>query len=186
MAKKFSILILTVFLLFSESGHTWVATHMRRRTTVNAAALPAVNLTISANTQNYNVFTAAGSPTSPVAVTLTINAGVLVGSATTASPAMDTGTFPATSTLTIINNGKIIGAGGNGGAGGDGASDSSWGIGTMGSPGGPALTIHLPVTIQNNGSIWGGGGGGGGGFGGGDATFNTPGDPGGGGGGSAI
>jgi len=121
--------------------------------------LPHVDLVISANTNNYNVFTSAGSPASAITVTLTINAGVLVGSTSTAVAALDTGALPVGSSITIINNGTVEGAGGNGGGGG---GQTNTGLSAGGS-GGPALVLHCPATITNNGNIWGGGGGGGGG-----------------------
>jgi hypothetical protein len=76
---------------------------------------PVINLTIASNTQNYNVLAAAGSPTKAVIATVTINAGVAVGSSSTAAYAMTIPVFPTGSTVTIINNGYIVGAGGQGG-----------------------------------------------------------------------
>ena len=118
------------------------------------------SMTIASNTYNYNLYVAAGSPPTPVTLTLTINSGVTVVSLSTGVPALDTGNFPAGSVITIVNNGTIIGAGGAGGAGGD----QYKGIyGGAGSAGGTALSLGSPVTITNNGLIEGGGGGGGGG-----------------------
>ena len=125
--------------------------------------LPVVNLMISANTYNYNIAQAAGSPGTPVAVTLRISSGVLVGSTSTSAPALSTGHLPAGSSLTIVNHGSIMGAGGGGGVG-NYASASAPGDGGGGAPGGPALEIRFPAMIDNaNGFILGGGGGGGGG-----------------------
>ncbi len=77
-------------------------------------------LTISANTQEYNVHTALGSPASAVAVELTVNAGIYVWSDNAANPALTTGNLPSGSTLKIINNGIIMGKGGGDGGGGGG------------------------------------------------------------------
>ncbi len=112
------------------------------------------SLTLTSDSFNYNIFTAAGSPTAAANVTLTINSGVKVGSANTGIAALITGTFPGGSTVTIVNNGTIIGAGGAGGS-------SAAGTGGAGSGGGPALSLGTNVTITNNGLIEGGGGGGG-------------------------
>jgi hypothetical protein len=112
------------------------------------------NLTISANTLKYNLRTAliaAGySGTGAFKVTITINSGVYVWSDTTATAAFDTGVLLG-GTITIINNGYIIGMGGNGAI--VGANN--------GGVGGPAMNIRHSVTITNNSYVAGGGGGGG-------------------------
>ena len=129
-----------------------------------AAGPTPINLTIASNTQNYIIFTAAGSPTSACAVTLTINSGVVVSSSAAYLYAIETGTFPSGSTIHIINQGYIIGQGGYGGDGGAAYGSYSTATGTSpGSPGGPALSLQFPVTITNSaGYIYSGGGGGGG------------------------
>lgn len=66
-------------------------------------------------------------------------------------------------TITITNNGTIMGAGGAGGAGGSANS----GAGSAGSAGGDAFKASVAVTFINNGSLLAGGGGGSGGGGGG-------------------
>lgn len=66
-----------------------------------------------------------------------------------------TGSFPGG--VTLINNGYIVGRGGNGGKG---ATSSN---ATGGGTGGTALVIQSSVSIYNYGTIAGGGGGGGGG-----------------------
>ena len=135
-------------------------------------------LTIAANTQNYNIRSAAiaagWDEVTPANVTVVINAGVYVGASSTANFGITTGSFPAGSVITIVNNGYIVGCGGAGGQGG-----SKYGSGGSGGSGGSAISMNYPVTIQNNGSIFGGGGGGGGG----GAGYNDGGTPDGGGGG---
>jgi hypothetical protein len=128
-----------------------------------AAACASVPLTISSDTSDYNVFTAAGSPSSCVAVTLTINSGITVSASSTATAALRVPAFPAGSTVTIVNNGRIQGKGGAGGVGGNQASISSPLNGTGGSAGGPALDLSNPVSIDNTSGVIAGGGGGGGG-----------------------
>ena len=121
-------------------------------------------LVISADTANYNIFTSAGSPTYPVAVTLTINASINVYSTSTATYALDTGTGWATgSTITIANSGKIIGKGGAGGNGAYWVASVNYAGPTVGAGGGPALRLQYATTISGSGFIVGGGGGGGGG-----------------------
>jgi len=115
-----------------------------------------VNLTISSDTANYNLFTAASSPAYPVAVTLTINSSIYVYSNSTASYALEvSNSWAAGSTITIANSGIIAGAGGNGGVGAVNA------VGGNGNSGGPALHTPRATTITGAGSILGGGGGGG-------------------------
>lgn len=124
-------------------------------------------ITLLADTSNYNLFTAAGSPTDVVDVTITINAGVTVSSASTASYAFDTGIFPAGSSLTLINNGIILGRGGNGGLGYNApGTNPLTGAPTPGAAGGPAFRAQSAISITNNNRIAGGGGGGNGGVGG--------------------
>lgn len=136
-------------------------------------------VTISSNTNDYNLYNALGNPGQPVTVELTINNGVVVGSTSAGSPALTTGSLPAGSSVTIINNGRIQGKGGKGGNGGTAYAQ----VGESGQPGGSALEMMVPTTINNvNGQIWGGGGGGGGGAAMGDCYGHTPDGSGGGGG----
>jgi hypothetical protein len=136
--------------------------------------------TIAADTVNYDIRTVFGNSgsgwpgSSKASVDVVVNGGVIVGSNTTSAYAMDTGAtgWPAPSTITVINNGYIIGHGGNGGPGGD--SPGSAGAGTAG---GPALLARRPMKLTNNsspnGGIVGGGGGGGGGAPGTSTSFTT-------------
>lgn len=120
--------------------------------------------TISANTQNYVVNTAkaSGYAAGRTDFTLTINSGIYVGASTTGGIALDVDTsWSAGDTITIVNNGFIVGAGGAGGGGGGGTSPSI--PGAAGGAGGAALRAQRAVTINNVNVIGGGGGGGGGG-----------------------
>jgi len=126
----------------------------------------AVNLTIASNTQNYDVFNNRGPTYSPgtTDLTVTINPGIVVGSASTGSFAMLVpSSFSPADTVTIVNNGTIIGAGGGGGNGGTGGPASGGTPGTPGGGGGSALSVSRPTIVTNNGTLAGGGGGGGGG-----------------------
>jgi hypothetical protein len=128
------------------------------------------NQTISANTANYNLKSAAiaagWNQTAPLDATITINGGVYVYSTSTGAYAFQTGaTFPSGTVLRLINNGTILGMGGGGGIGGAWNSPGS-NLNTansVGAAGGPALLAQQAIQITNNGIIGGGGGGGGGG-----------------------
>ena len=123
-----------------------------------------VLLTLSSNTNNYDVFTAASASPLYVAgksdIVLTINSGVVVGSASTGSYALLVpSSFNPADTVTIVNNGTIRGQGGNGGAGGSVVNPTVY-PSSAGSVGGNAVYVNRPTVITNNGNIWAGGGGG--------------------------
>ena len=123
--------------------------------------------TISASTNNYNVKTAAISAgwdqVAPLSAVITINPGVVIGSTSVSTAALDSGTsIPAGSTLSIINNGTIKGKGGDGTAcRWVSASGGYWAANGGGEAGGNAIRTTIPTTIVNAGVIAGGGGGGG-------------------------
>ena len=130
------------------------------------AAAYTEQLTISSNTQNYNAYSAALATgwdgVAPIDLTITISPGVVVGSVSTGAYAFDTGSgYPTGSSVTIVNNGYIVGAGGIGGTGG--ARLNFQCSGTAGGAGGSALHVGHNISLTNNGVIGGGGGGGGGG-----------------------
>lgn len=117
--------------------------------------------TISADTSNYNLRTAALAAgwdgAAPLFATVTINSGIVVSATSTGSYAFDTDlSYPAGSTLALVCAGYICGMGGAGGAG---SSPS----GVIGLPGGPALRAQYPISIDATGGTIAGGGGGGGG-----------------------
>ena len=131
-----------------------------------------INLTIAADTLNYNIASERGGTyvAGATTVNLTINSGVTVGSTSTFTPALNTGsTWTAGDTINIINNGTIKGLGGNGGVGGNAYADpvtpgnSTAANATDGVVGGRAFRAQFACTFTNNGSVYGGGGGGGGG-----------------------
>lgn len=150
------------------------------------SAVTEVNLTISSNTTNYDIESAARSAgwdgASPVIVNLTNNANVW------GNPAMRTGNFGGwlEEPIHFTNALRVVGNGGNGG---NGNATSS---GTNGGGGGYGLYIDGSDTIEitNNHTISGGGGGGGGGGGaqyyGADGCSTTYRQGGGGGGGAAY
>ncbi len=115
------------------------------------------NETLAVDVLNYNMKAAAiaagWNQVDRLHMTTTIGAGVKVGSTSAATPSFDTGiSLPVGSLLNLVNNGSILGKGGNGGT-----------QGVNGSAGGTALKAQLILSVTNNGTI--GGGGGGGGFG---------------------
>lgn len=138
--------------------------------TAGAAASLTVNssntfITLSTDTNNYDLAAALNHPSSPVTVTVTIAPGVLIGSSSTTLPAFKTGTLPLGSNVTIVNNGYILGKGGAGAAGVEAApafNGTTTASGADGYIGGAALSLSLPVSLNNTNGIIGGGGGGGG------------------------
>lgn len=125
----------------------------------------AFTFTISSNKVNANLRTlainAGWDQSVPVEATISgsvVISGDMQGNYTPAL-AVD-GPWP--NGVTLINNGIIVGHGGNGGVGVS-ITGSGTVAGTAGSAGGRALGVAVPLTLQNNGIIAAGGGGGGGG-----------------------
>lgn len=117
--------------------------------------------TISSNQTNANLRSLAISAgwNGTTRVVATIGSGVYISSNSTGTPALTVnGSFP--NGVELVNNGIIVGMGGNGGRGGGYSSGLS---GVSGSAGGLALSVSVSTTITNNNTIAGGGGGGGGG-----------------------
>lgn len=124
---------------------------------------PTFSFSIASNQTNADLRTLAVNAgwNQSSAVVATINGGIYISASTTGVYALYIqGSFPGG--VTLINNGAIVGAGGNGGRGADAHVAGSTGS-SAGAGGGPALYAAVGVTIQNNGTIAGGGGGGGGG-----------------------
>lgn len=135
--------------------------------------------TISSNQANADLRTLAlGAGWNGASkVVATINSGVYMYSNSTGSPALTvSGAFP--NGVQLINNGVIIGRGGNGGNGGTGPASAKV-PGQPGGGGGTALSVSVAISITNNNIVSGGGGGGGGG----SAGYNGKSSAGGGGGG---
>ena len=159
----------------------------------NTAKIFIYNLTIAADTFNYDLTTAAMAAgwdgTTPIQAVVTINSGVVVSANTTAVSGFTVGSMPATSIISVVNNGYIIGMGGQGGDGSYADLTCCDGYGhpyyiiprthyaTSGLNGGTALQVGYAISMTNNGIIGGGGGGGGGS----DSPYQ-PSSPGGGGG----
>ena len=127
----------------NDSG-TWTLTHK------------VVWITVSTN--NLDLYSFVGSPSSSVRILAHITSNVVISSTSTATPSLTVSGFPSGSQIKLVNYGVVKGAGGVGGTGAD-----YGGTATAGGAGGTAVSISVPVTIENQGSIYGGGGGGGGG-----------------------
>jgi hypothetical protein len=82
-------------------------------------------------------------------VTFVVNSGVYVYSTNTANAGLTVAALNAADTVSIVNNGYIMGMGGVGG-----------GFNITPGAGGPAININRSVNITNNSYIAGGGGGG--------------------------
>lgn len=134
-------------------------------TITNVAPEFVFNQTIASNTNDYNLRNAAiaGGWNQVLALnaTITINAGVFVGSSSTGSAAFQTGSsFPAGSTLTVINNGSIVGCGGNGGSANFVGSAGGGGGGVVNGSAGTRGTVIPPSNLGSNGTNTAGGAGG--------------------------
>ena len=117
--------------------------------------------TMTSNTMNGNLrsLVVASGWDQSRNVTATINSGVYAWSNGTGTPGLRIdGSWP--NGVTLNNNGFIVGMGGNG------ANARYACNGLPGSPGGVALSVASPVSVNNAGTIAGGGGGGGSGGGG--------------------
>ncbi len=132
----------------------------------NEGETPVHPLFIDNDVRNFNLRTAHdetyGAPVGEVIVECYIAAGVVVGSADTASPAWQTGAWPDGATLRLINQGRVAGAGGPGGSGY--AEDSGVEFpARIGRDGGVGLRAVYALEVDNAGGVIAGGGGGGGG-----------------------
>jgi len=116
-------------------------------------------LTISANQANVgiNVVDIVGYKTGISNITITVNAGVNVYSTVSTTPSLFIFGANPGDTVTLVNNGNIIGYGGNGGLLQDGGGPAT----QAAVAGFTALSVFSNITVVNNGNIGGGGGGGG-------------------------
>jgi len=158
---------------FTESFQVTVTDAIGKTVTANinvkftSPAAFTFNPVISSNVANYNVKAAAiaagWDQIVPLNAVITVNSNVVVSSSATTLYAFDTGVgFPASSMLKLVNNGLIVGRGGDGGEGGGGTGYNNF-HGYPGKNGGGAIHAQAQLTVINNGTIAGGGGGGGGG-----------------------
>ena len=123
----------------------------------------ALNIVVSSNRDTYSLtpgvaLTNLGYVAGMTDITFTVNSGVYLYSVLTSQAGLEVGAFTAGDTVSIVNNGFILGKGGSGA----GANPAGGTTTTAGENGGPAMNINYPVSITNNNYIAGGGGGGGG------------------------
>ena len=82
----------------------------------------AINIIISANTNNVKLFDLAKANgwdgASPITLNVTVNSGVVIGSNSTSAPSLDSSGFPTGMIVNLYNYGYILGQGGAGGDGG--------------------------------------------------------------------
>lgn len=138
----------------------------------NRVAIP---LSITTNTPNYDVYTNRGPTYAPGTsdITVTIGPAAIVFSSSTGTAAFSVpSAFNPGDTVTVVNNGVILGCGGGGGGGGS-AGTGFANPGGAGTAAGGAFLTQRAVTVNNLNRIAGGGGGGGGG---GGATATNPDD----------
>jgi hypothetical protein len=130
------------------------------------SSIVTINITISSNTQDYNIFSNKGGTyvAGKSIINVTINSGVSLGGSS--SYALNTGTgWASGDTINIINNGNIAGKAGS--------------VTNASSPG-TAIYMSWPLTITNgSGYIFSGGGAGGSGGDGGSDNGGAGGDGGG-------
>jgi len=97
---------------------------------------------------------------SPANIGVVVQSGAVIGAtnSTYTSLAIPSG-FPSGTTISLINKGYIVGAGGNAGRGTGGGSNG-YNAGGVPTSGGTAIGVSFATNIANNGTIGSGGGGG--------------------------
>ena len=129
----------------------------------------ALSYTFSANTANasLNVTSISGYVAGTSDITITINTGVYLYSTSTSNAGLTLTGGTTGDTITLVNNGYIMGQGGDGG---NGKTQDT--VGINGNNGCNAISLGFNTTINNtNASAYIGGGGGGGG---GNRYVNNP------------
>jgi len=122
--------------------------------------------TLTTNQTDYNLYNAmiadGWNGQTPVLVDLTINGGVVIGASSNSVAAFTIASIPVGSSITIRNNGFIVGRGGQGvGKGWPTNTDYNLTAPSYAN-GGTAFSTTFAVSIDNlNGTVGGGGGGGG-------------------------
>jgi hypothetical protein len=121
-----------------------------------------LSYTFSSNTANasLNLSAISGYISGKSDITVTVNSGVYLYATSTGGYGLNLSGATTGDTLTIVNNGFIMGQGGNAGISADGTSG-------VGNAGGPALNLNTginPTITNTSGYIAGGGGGGASGY----------------------
>ena len=151
-----------LYLTYNQAVDTWVC-----RTAESASAGTTISTVIASNEFNVRLFERVGSPAGVTTVNVSIPAGTVIASLVPGTPALDLSGFASGSTINLVNNGLIMGAGGDGGEGANMAGDGLGFSGSDGRAGGTAVIgpgSGRTFNVYNaSGRIWGGGGGAGGG-----------------------
>lgn len=127
--------------------------------TVNLILDPCIYVPIAGNEVDLDlqVFGSLPGPGTPVCVIADVYDNIEINASSTANAAFYVGNLDANSHVGIINNGSILGRGGDGGSAGNILSGS---FGEDGFNGGNALELTTKTSFNLNGEIYGGGGGG--------------------------
>lgn len=127
----------------------------------NVYIRPPVQITVPVDQLDYNLQAINNLPASPAQfVVFNVNSSVSLKASDHAIPAYTTGNLDPNSVVCIVNEGDILGRGGDGGSFNFNGSLLIAG-GTMGEYGGNAVNLTTKTYLQNNGAIYGGGSGGG-------------------------
>lgn len=121
-----------------------------------------ISYTFTSSTANasLNVTSIGGYVAGKSNITVTVNSGVYLWASTTGNYGLILSGGTSGDTVTLVNNGYIMGCGGKGGS----QTTSNSPSGTAGAGASPALSLGFNTTINNtNGGAYIGGGGGGGG-----------------------
>lgn len=122
---------------------------------------PPVQINLPVDQYNYDLQAMNNLPTSPAQFILfNIGNTVTIRSASTTAPAYTTGNLDPNSVVCIVNEGDILGRGGNGGSFTFNGNLIVVG-GQPGEPGGNAMNLTTRTYLVNTGAIYGGGSGGG-------------------------
>lgn len=117
--------------------------------------------TIPMDQTDYDMQAMTGLPAgSSQFALLNINGSVTLHASSNLVPAFTTGNLNSSSLVCIVNDGDILGRGGDGGGFAFNGNLLIAG-GTAGAPGGDAMNLTTRTILQNNGAIYGGGSGGG-------------------------
>jgi hypothetical protein len=155
-----------ILLTYSETLNIWIG-----MANTNFSSGEETGFVITGSMVDTNLYELLGAPDGTT-LSVAINNGVVLRSTSPANGALDMSGFSSDQTITLTNNGFIIGCGGDGGNGAEcgfvGSTFTQLHAGGNGFPGGPGISNLAAATctlvIYNaTGYIWGGGGGGGGG-----------------------
>lgn len=129
--------------------------------TYNVYVRPPLQYTIPIDQVNYNLQAMNSLPSSPAQyVWVEVNSSVSITSSNALNPSYTTGNLDPNSIVCIINNGDILGRGGDGGAFTFNGNLLVAG-GEAGKAGGNAMNLTTRTFLENYGAIYGGGSGGG-------------------------